>query len=120
MKKNYAALQKFTPILLAHLFRGEKIELIVKGYASTRAQSDYNLILSSRRVSSLVNYFKTYENGVFQKYFTSKQLTITQQTFGEDTASNKNLDDLTNEKVSIYSIDAMLERRIEIIEIKAL
>lgn len=120
LKKNYADLQKFTPMLLGRLFKGEKIELIVKGYASTRAQSDYNLILSSRRVSSLVNYFKAYENGVFQKYFTNKQLTITQQTFGEDTASKKNLDDLTNEKVSIYSIDAMLERRIEIIEIKAL
>ncbi len=118
VKKNQSNLLQFSPILLGKLYKGEKIELIVKGYASRRAKNDYNLILSARRVSSLVNYFKTYENGLFQKYFNNGQLKITEISFGEDLANVAVSDDLNNEKASIYSVDAMMDRRIEIIEVK--
>ena len=115
---HFIQLQKFTPILLGRLYKGEKIEIIVKGFASPLAKNDYNNNLGKRRVASLVNFWKNYEDGLFQKYFENGQLKITQVSFGEDTAAQTVSDDDRNEAASIYSVGAAKERRIEIIEIK--
>lgn len=117
IKPNFLKLQKFTPVLLAKLNKGEIIEIVVKGYASPLAKNDYNTFLGKRRVASLYNYWNTYENGVFKKYFDNGQLKITQVSYGEDTASKDVSDDQKNESASIYSLGAAKERRIEIIQV---
>ncbi len=118
IRQNFVKLKEFTPILLGRLYKGEKIEIIVKGFASPLAKNDYNTSLGKRRVASLVNFWKTYEGGLFQKYFDNGQLKITQVSFGEDTAAQNISDDEHNEAASIYSVGAAKERRIEIIEVK--
>lgn len=118
IKRNFTRLQQFTPILLSRLYKGENIEIIVRGFASPLAKNDYNTSLGKRRVASLMNYWNTFEGGVFKKYIDNGQLKLTQVSFGEDTAAKDISDDQRNESASIYSIQAARERRIEIIEIK--
>ena len=111
-------LKLFSQILLTRLKAGDQVEIFVKGYTSPRAQSDYNLLLGKRRVSSLSNHFVTYEEGVFQPYLKKGQLIITEKSFGETTADEAVSDDLKDVRRSVFSIDAARERRVEIVEVK--
>lgn len=111
-------LVQFSNLLLERLEEGGKVEIFVKGYTSPRAQSDYNLQLGKRRVSSLINHFKTFQDGVLKPYLANKQLLISERSFGETTAAKSISDDLTDLQRSIYSIDAARERRVEIVEVK--
>lgn len=120
IKYNFNRLQRFTPILLARLYKGETIEIIVQGYASPLAKNDYNNNLGKRRVASLYNYWNNFENGVFKKYFDNGQLKLSQVSYGEETASKQVSDNQKDEAASIYSLGAAKERRIEIIEVKSI
>ena len=74
-------------------------------------------LLSKRRISSVINYLEQYKNGVFSTYIQSKNLTIYELPFGESTCSEKVSDNPNNKKESIYSIEAMYERKIEIVDL---
>jgi outer membrane protein OmpA-like peptidoglycan-associated protein len=118
IQPNFEKLKEFTPILLYRLEKGDQYEIILKGYASPLAKNDYNNYLGQRRVKSLYNFWNTYENNAFEKYFKNGQLKLKLVSFGEETASQSISDDQRNEAASIYSIGAAKERRIEIIEVK--
>lgn len=118
VEKGYDFLEKFSDILLARLERGDTVEIFMKGYTSPRAKQDYNLALSKRRISSVRNHFRTYQNGVFLPYLQAGQLTLSERPFGEAEASNTVSDALDDLRNSIYHPDAARERRVEIIEIK--
>ena len=118
IKPNFEKLKEFTPALLHSLELGDKYEIIVKGYASPLAKNQYNNFLGQRRVRSLFNFWNTYENSAFEKYFKNGQLKLTLVSFGEETAAKNISDDEHNEAGSIYNIRAAKERRIEIIEVK--
>jgi len=112
-------LKVFTGLLLKELQKGSDVELAVKGFASPRAKSDYNLNLTRRRISSLENYLRQAENGAFIAYLEQRSpdggtLNIVQIPYGEYKADQKVSDELGNEKESIYSRSASLERKIEI------
>jgi len=109
---------QFSNMLLQRLKEGGKVEIFVKGYTSPRAQSDYNLQLGKRRVSSLINHFNTFQKGVLKPYLAKKKLLISERSFGETTAAKSISDDLTDLQRSVYSIDAARERRVEIVEVK--
>lgn len=111
-------LKQFSALLLERLAAGDKVEIFVKGYTSPRAKSDYNLLLGKRRVSSLINHFKSYQNGVFLDYLKEGQLLISEKSFGETTAAGDISDDLGDIRRSVYSIGAARERRVEIVEVK--
>ncbi len=108
----------FSNLLLQRLEEGDKVEIFVKGYTSPRAQSDYNLQLGKRRVSSLINHFRSFQAGVLRPYLQQKQLIISERSFGETTAAKTVSDDLSDRQRSVYSIDAARERRVEIVEVK--
>ena len=108
----------FSNLLLQRLQEGDQVEIFVKGYTSPRAQSDYNLQLGKRRVSSLINHFKSFQNGILRPYLQQKRLIISERSFGETTAAKTVSDDLSDRKRSVYSIDAARERRVEIVEVK--
>ena len=108
----------FSNLLLERLQEGDKVEIFVKGYTSPRAQSDYNLQLGKRRVSSLINHFRTFQAGILRPYLQQKQLIISERSFGETTAAKTISDDLSDRQRSVYSIDAARERRVEIVEVK--
>jgi tetratricopeptide (TPR) repeat protein len=117
VKKGGDLLVKFSNLLLERLEEGEEIEIFLKGFTSPRAQSQYNFNLAKRRISSVRNHFLTYANGVFKPYLDSKQLIISERSFGETQASMEISDELEDLRNSIYSVPASLERRVEIMEI---
>lgn len=109
----------FRDLLLKELERGRKIQLTVKGFASPLAKSDYNVNLTKRRIASLVNYLKAYENGVFRPYFDGTAenggaVSIVEIPFGEYTSDKFISDNPNDVQNSIYSRVAAQERKIEI------
>lgn len=112
-------LNQFRDLLLEELQKGAKINLTIKGFASPLAKSDYNVNLTKRRIASLVNYLNAYEGGIFSEYIsqTAKnggKLTFSEVPFGEYTANTLVSDNLNDQKNSVYSRAAGLERKIEI------
>ncbi|MDG1436141.1 MAG: hypothetical protein P8M17_10840 [Saprospiraceae bacterium] len=118
VQKGYDHLFLFSNILLKRLNDGDQVEIFLKGYTSPRAKTDYNLFLSKRRISCVRNHFKTHADGIFKQFLKSGQLIISEKPFGETTASQKISDDLNDQRNSIYSVEASIERRVEIVEIK--
>ncbi|MBK7094371.1 MAG: PD40 domain-containing protein [Saprospiraceae bacterium] len=109
----------FFSTLLAVLQAGHKVDIQFKGYASPRADYDYNLILANRRVKSLDNEIRSFRKGAFTKYIKKGQLKITDVSYGESLASKDISDDLLNDKMSIYSVGASKERRVEVVKISS-
>lgn len=112
-------LNLFRDLMLKELEKGTSLELTVKGFASPLAKTDYNVNLTKRRIASLVNYLKEYEGGIFSPYLnhTAKngaKITIKEVPFGEYTADKFISDNPNDQKNSIYSRAASLERKIEI------
>ena len=118
IRAGYERLTALCEFLQNRLARGEQIEVLVKGYTSPRARSDYNLNLGKRRVSSVRNYFDRYADGTLKPYIETGQLRITELSFGETTVRKGVSDDLRDERNSIYHPEAARERRVEIVEVK--
>lgn len=118
VRRGYDRLGQLCDLLLARLQNGESIEVLIKGFTSPRAQTDYNLNLGKRRISSVKNQFAAFADGILQPYLRSGQLKITETSFGETTARADISDDLVDERNSIYHPDAARERRVEIVEIR--
>ncbi len=112
-------LNVFRDLLIEELEKGRKINLTIKGFASPLAKTDYNVNLTKRRIASLVNYLSGYENGIFITYIkgyakNGGQLTFTEVPFGEYTANKLVSDNYNDQKNSVYSRAAGMERKIEI------
>ena len=118
VKGGYQDLQEFTQVLIQYLQQGNSIEVVLKGFASPRATSDYNLILSRRRIQSVRNHFSQYQGGIFKPYIDNGQFKIGEQALGESTAAKDISDRIDDLKGSIYDILASVERRVEIVEVK--
>ncbi len=117
LQKNFNSLNKILDALWIDLLQENYIELYIRGYASPLYNKEYNQSLSQRRISSVVNYIKQFQAGIFKTYISSGQLIIKELPFGESSASEKVSDDAGDKKKSIYSIEAMLERKIEIVDV---
>lgn len=103
--------------------KGEDILITVKGYASPLAKSDYNVNLTLRRISSLVNHLKKYQDGFLVPYLEHKaknggSITIEKIPFGEYKSDTTVSDNINDQKNSIYSKKAALERKIEILSVQ--
>ena len=107
-------LEIFRDLLLEELEKGRKIKLTVKGFASPLAKSDYNVNLTKRRIASLKNYLQEYGKGEFKNYFDNGSLSIEEVPFGEYTANTLTSDNPNDEKNSVYSRAAAIERKIEV------
>ncbi|NND77414.1 MAG: DUF1573 domain-containing protein [Flavobacteriales bacterium] len=116
-------LELVSKLLLRELEQGARIDLAIKGYASPLAQSDYNKNLTLRRIHSLINYFNEYEDGAFITYMndvapSGGYLGIEKIPFGESKASRTVSDNVNDQRNSIYSKAAAMERKIEILAIE--
>ena len=96
----------------------QQIELQIKGFASPLFTSDYNINLSKRRISSLLNYMHEFQNGSITQYLKNEQLVITELSFGESVSNKKVSDNPRNKKLSVYSVEAAMARKIEIVRVK--
>jgi len=117
LQKNFNTLNNLLEIILSNLTKGKKVEIQIRGYSSPLHTYTYNQNLSKRRIISLVNYIKQFKNGSFKKHIFSSNIIISELSFGEEKSSKTVSDDAKNKKESIYSIEAMLERKIEIIDV---
>ena len=121
--KGAADLELFTELLLKELEKGQEIELTVKGYASPLAKTDYNVNLTLRRISSMLNFMKEHEGGIYIPYLNHTadnggSLNLVKIPFGEYTADQTVSDNIHDQKNSIYSRKAGLERKIEIVSVQ--
>ena len=106
-------LREIQPVLAA----GESIEIEIKGHASPLSQTNYNLYLGQRRISSVLNDIRYYGGGVLIPYLESGQLKITDISYGENLSPVGISDSYSDKKQSIYSTEASRERRVEIIDV---
>ena len=120
VRQGYERLGQFAEVLKQRLDSGERVEVLIKGYTSPRAQTDYNLNLGKRRVGSVINYFESYNNGVFKPYINNKTLVLAETSFGESTAAKGISDDIADRRNSVYHPAAARERRVEIVSIKSI
>lgn len=123
--KGLQDLRVFSKELLKELDMGSKILLTVKGYASPLAKSDYNVNLTLRRINSLQNYLRDYADNSFVPYLDGTAdnggiLRIKKIPFGEFKSDTSVSDDYFNKRMSVYSKEASLERRVEIINLTLL
>ena len=114
----------FTPLLIKELEKGKTINITVKGYASPLSNKEYNVKLTGRRVSSLINYLKEYSDGKILPYINETaqnggKLVFEKVTYGEYQADQSVSDNINDKKNSVYSRGAALARKIEIIAISA-
>jgi hypothetical protein len=117
LQGNFNKLTLIFSQILADLKQGKKLQLQIKGYASPLHKKQYNINLSKRRIKSFVNYALRYEGRVFLPYIEEGLFQIIELPFGESKVSEKVSDNPKDVKNSIYGIDAMLERKIEIIDV---
>ena len=115
-------LEQFRDLLYEELQKGSKLKLTIKGFASPLAKTDYNVNLTKRRISSLVNYLSEYENGKFLPYIKGTasnggKIEFSEVPFGEYTANKLTSDNPNDQKNSIYSRSAGIERKIEILSV---
>jgi hypothetical protein len=109
----------FQGLLLEELQKGFQIRLNVRGFASPLAKTEYNVSLTQRRIMSLVNYLRAYDNGIFAPYLDGTspnggKLEIVGVPFGEYTANQITSDNPNDVKNSVFSRAAARERKIEI------
>ena len=99
---------------------GQQVSIMVQGYASPLAKSDYNVHLTNRRISAIKNYFEEIDGGKFAPYMLSTPLRLQfiEVPMGEYKANKDVSDNYYDQRNSVYSKDASLERRIEIIELR--
>jgi hypothetical protein len=102
---------------------GKHVKVILKAYTSSLASNAYNTNLAARRIYSLKNYFEVFENGKLLPYMNlldtsiKGKIEVIELKIGELALPNssEDLEDLRN---SVYSPNAMAERKIEIISIE--
>lgn len=107
-------LEEFAKRLLVYLEGGGTFDMDLKGFASPRAASAYNQILSRRRIDAVLNFFRRYEDGKLWAYTESKALTFSQDPLGETQADPRVTDKLDDPRNSIFNLFASLERRVEV------
>lgn len=108
----------FSDLLFKELQKGTRIQLVIKGFASPLAKSDYNVKLTKRRIASLKNYLSELDTGKFSTYIENGTLKFKEVPFGENNANKMTSDNFHDQKNSVYSKAAAVERKIEIISIE--
>lgn len=109
----YNDLLKLADALVVHMENGRSYQINMVGYASPRAPDYYNMLLSARRNVSLRNFFKRYQDGILSGYMKSGRLTFTSERRGEEKDLGRIYELIEEERVSIFSVEASLERRVE-------
>lgn len=118
VQTGYIKLEVFAGNLDLFLKGGSTIEIMVKAFASPLATSEYNLALTQRRIASVRNYFRKFQNGIFESYIRSGQLKVSTLPLGESQAAPGVSDNARDKRRSVFSLEASRERRAEILEVR--
>jgi outer membrane protein OmpA-like peptidoglycan-associated protein len=115
VKGGYENLEGSANVMEIYLKKGYELEIIIEGYASPLANSDYNEYLTNRRIQSVINYL-TSSSSTIKKAYKAGKFKVGVRPLGESHAPTGVSDD-SNAKQSIYSIEASRERRVVIKDI---
>lgn len=118
LKEEYEKYLQLLEELYQYLIRGAEYQLTVTGYASPRASSAYNRNLSARRYDAVKKEIEGFREGALWEFRRNGQLKIKYIPAGEDQAPKDVSDAINDERNSIYSPKASMERRVEILEVK--
>ncbi len=118
VKAEFSKLKELNRTLLNALKEGKTLELTIRGYASPLTSSEYNVNLSKRRVSSIINYYRQVDNGAFASYMENGKLRIIEEAFGESQASSQVSDDRQDTQNSVYNPMAAKERYVLVLAVK--
>lgn len=118
VKRGWDDLMRFSEALYPILQRGDTVRIILRGFASPLANSDYNKMLTARRVECVHNHFRKFDEfvqrpsseGFYQFY--GNQLFITELPLGELPGGNDKPSDRRN---SVFSVEASEKRKLEIL-----
>ena len=115
---NCERFEQFLNLLLDDLKAGHRISMTVEGYASPIHTSQYNELISKRRIASIVNQIMEYKKGILTKFMGEGQgsLQIREIAYGSSHADLRVSDDRRQTNKSVYSVEAAKERRIEILD----
>jgi outer membrane protein OmpA-like peptidoglycan-associated protein len=113
----YEKLLQFSSLLNQYLNNGYGMEVVMEGYASPLADPNYNRILTSRRISAVINHFYRYQGGIFRDFIKKGQLRIQVKPYGAERSAADVSADPTDRKKSVFSVKAMNERKVLINEI---
>jgi hypothetical protein len=112
----FVHLEQLTQWLLEDLKQGNNVHITIIGFASPLHSDDYNVRLSSRRISSLKNYIQNQH--IFDTYLDTmvpgNKLYFIEDPRGKRFASEYVSDNPNDIRNSVYSIAAGMERRIQI------
>jgi len=108
-----------TEMIKKELQNGSAVTLSIKGFASPVAKTDYNVNLTKRRISSLINFFNEYNSGELKEYVAGSatnggKLIFIFAPFGEYVANQQTSDNIKDQSNSVYSKEAGIERKIQI------
>ena len=107
---NYHRVEKLLDYVESLLDAGHSITITIAGYASPLFRTDYNQVLSERRIVSFINLVRTWRGGVFEDALDSRRLQIDRRPHGavEPTTESRSKD-------PVFGLPAALARRIEIL-----
>jgi hypothetical protein len=110
---------------LEELKKGARIKVTVQGFASPLHKTAYNVNLTKRRISSFMNYLRAFDSGVFVPYLDGTAenggfVIFVQVPFGEYTANQLTSDNINDQRNSVYSRAAAIERKIEIQSVESI
>jgi len=119
VEANFEKLEAIIQLIYQDLLSGSEVSIKVRGFASPLTSAEYNLILTKRRINSLINYFSKWNNEVLKTYLEPDsnnlvRFKILEEAAGETLASQIVSDDPKDRRMSVYSPAASRERRIEI------
>lgn len=114
VRGEYNRAQAFIDQLLVVLEKDVKLRLYIRGYTSPKADANYNIALSHRRVASLRSYLMRYKNGALKPYVDSGALDIREAMLGESVAPSGISDDPNDVANSIFGVAASRERKAEL------
>lgn len=83
VQTGYDRLKKLTEYLIKIVEFGDSITLEIRGYASPLHNSEYNRLLSCRRIISLKNYLREYKDGLLKPCFDAENAQIKIKTMPE-------------------------------------
>jgi tetratricopeptide (TPR) repeat protein len=117
---NYKKLEILSDLLYQDLKAGSNVVLKVRGFTSPLTSAEYNIMLGKRRISSLVNYFKWWNEGALVPYIdgfaeNKATLSIIEESSGEALSNPYVSDNPHDRQKSVYSKSASMERRIQIL-----
>jgi hypothetical protein len=105
--RGWRNLQDMQKAIAAHLDKGGSVELAISGFCSPLHTDEYNVQLAKRRVQVVQRYLLGNQRP-------SSKVTIAADYLGEAKANPEVSDELSNTPLSVYSVAASRERKVEV------